>query len=75
MTSIVVSSGMVTVLSEMSLRCRSRDRLTIIDTIKPKRARFALEMMQCSRPDSVDNYLDLIGAIDRPAFVAHLDPV
>ena len=48
---------------------------TIIDTVKPKRARFALEMMQYALPDSVDNYLDLIRAIDRPAFAAHLDPV
>lgn len=47
----------------------------IIDTVKPKRAKFALEMMQYSLPDSVDNYVDLIHAIDRPAFAAHVDPV
>lgn len=48
---------------------------TIIDRVRPKRARFALEMMQYALPDSVDCYLDLIKAIDRPAFAAHLDPV
>ena len=32
-------------------------------------------MMQNSLPDSVDSYLDLIDAIDRPMFGAHLDPV
>jgi len=47
----------------------------IIDRVKPTRARFALEMMQYALPDSVDAYLDLIRAIDRPAFAAHLDPV
>lgn len=47
----------------------------IIDSVKPKRAKFALEMMQYALPDSVDGYLDLIRAIDRPAFAAHVDPV
>lgn len=47
----------------------------LIDTVKPKRARFALEMMQATIPDSADSYLELIRAIDRPEFAAHLDPV
>ena len=47
----------------------------IIDAVKPKRAMFALEMMQNSLPDSVQSYLDLIHAIDRPMFAAHVDPV
>jgi sugar phosphate isomerase/epimerase len=47
----------------------------IIDEVKPKRAKFSLEMMQYSVPDSVENYVQLIHAIDRPAFGAHLDPV
>ena len=47
----------------------------IIDEVKPRRAKFSLEMMQFSVPDSVDNYLELIRAVDRPAFAAHLDPV
>lgn len=47
----------------------------LIDTVKPRRAKFALEMMQYSLPDSVEGYRDLILAIDRPAFAAHLDPV
>lgn len=47
----------------------------IIDAVQPKRAKFALEMMQYSLPDSPENYLDLIKAIDRPAFAAHFDPV
>lgn len=47
----------------------------IIDAVKPKRAKFALEMMQYALPDSIDSYLDLIAAIDRPQFAAHIDPV
>ncbi len=47
----------------------------LIDTVRPKRARFALEMMQATIPDSVDGYLDLIRAVDRPEFAAHVDPV
>jgi sugar phosphate isomerase/epimerase len=47
----------------------------VIDRVKPKRARFALEMMQYALPDSVDCYARLIEAVDRPAFAAHLDPV
>lgn len=47
----------------------------IIDRVKPRRAKFALEMMQYALPDSVDCYLALIRAIDRPAFAAHVDPV
>jgi sugar phosphate isomerase/epimerase len=47
----------------------------LLDTVKPKRAKFALEMMQYSLPDSVDSYVELIAAVDRPMFGAHFDPV
>jgi sugar phosphate isomerase/epimerase len=47
----------------------------LIDTVKPKRAKFALEMEQYSLPDSVDMYVRLIKAVDRPAFACHVDPV
>jgi sugar phosphate isomerase/epimerase len=47
----------------------------ILDAVKPKRARFALEMMQYSLPDSVDSYVELIHAVARPMFGAHFDPV
>lgn len=45
----------------------------ILDEVKPKRARFALEMMGWSLPDGPDSYLKLIRAIDRKAFGVHLD--
>ena len=47
----------------------------LLDTVRPKRAKFALEMMQYSLPDSVDSYVELIRAVDRPGFAAHFDPV
>jgi sugar phosphate isomerase/epimerase len=47
----------------------------LIDTVTPKRAKFALEMEQYSLPDSVDMYVKLIRAVDRPAFACHVDPV
>ncbi|MCY2930486.1 MAG: TIM barrel protein [Planctomycetota bacterium] len=48
---------------------------SIVDAVKPRRTRFALEMMQWVLPDSVEVYLELIRAVDRPAFGVHLDPV
>lgn len=47
----------------------------IIDRVKPRRAKFALEMMQYALPDSLDSYEALIRAVDRPAFGVHVDPV
>ncbi len=46
----------------------------IIDAVKPKRAKFAFEMMGWSLPDSPDSYLKLIKAVQRDAFAVHLDP-
>ena len=45
----------------------------IIDAVKPKKAKFSLEMMGWSLPDGPDSYLKFIKAIDRPAFGAHID--
>ncbi len=47
---------------------------TIIDAVRPKRAKFSYEVMGWALPDSPDSYLQLIKAIDRPAFAVHLDP-
>jgi sugar phosphate isomerase/epimerase len=46
----------------------------IIGEVKPKRAKFSYEMMGWAIPDSPDQYLTLIKAIDRSAFAVHLDP-
>lgn len=47
----------------------------IIDAVKPKRTFYTLETMPWIFPDSPDNYLRLIKAIDRKQFGVHLDPV
>lgn len=46
----------------------------IIDSVNPKRAKFAYEMMGWCLPDSVDSYKEMLTAVDRPAFAVHLDP-
>ncbi len=48
--------------------CRS-----LIDTVRPLRTRFTVEMMGWTIPAGPDDYLDLIRAVDRPAFGVHLD--
>ncbi len=45
----------------------------IIDAVRPKRAKFCLEMMGWALPDSPDAYLRLLKAVDRPAFGVHVD--
>jgi sugar phosphate isomerase/epimerase len=47
----------------------------IIDSVKPSAAFYTLEPMPYMLPDSPDSYLELIRAIDRKQFGAHLDPV
>jgi sugar phosphate isomerase/epimerase len=47
----------------------------IIDAVRPKRAFYTLETMPWMYPDSVESYLRLVKAIDRPAFGVHFDPV
>ena len=47
----------------------------IIDAVNPKRAKLAWEMMGWAMPSTAEQYLELIAAIDRPAFAVHLDPV
>ena len=45
----------------------------VIDGVKPRRARFTVEMMPWSLPSTPDEYLTLIKAVDRKAFGVHLD--
>ena len=48
--------------------CRS-----ILDSVKPRRTKFTIEMMGWSIPDGPDSYLRLIRAVDRSAFGVHMD--
>jgi sugar phosphate isomerase/epimerase len=45
----------------------------VLDSVKPKRTKFTIEMMPWSLPDSPDAYIDMIKAVNRPAFGVHLD--
>jgi sugar phosphate isomerase/epimerase len=45
----------------------------IIDAVKPTRTFYTIESMPWMIPDSPDQYLRLIKAVDRKAFGAHLD--
>lgn len=47
----------------------------ILNSVKPKRAKFVLEMMPWVIPDSPDSFLELINAVNDPGFGVHLDPV
>jgi sugar phosphate isomerase/epimerase len=46
----------------------------LIDQVKPIRTKFAIEMMGWAIPDSPDEYLRLLKAVDRKQFGVHLDP-
>lgn len=52
-----------------------RTTQTIIDRVNPKHTAYSLEPMPWMYPNTADSYLDLIKAIDRKGFAAHLDPV
>lgn len=45
----------------------------IIDAVQPTHSVFSIEMMGWNLPDSPDAYLELIRAVDRPAFAVHMD--
>ncbi|HLP72308.1 MAG TPA: sugar phosphate isomerase/epimerase [Bacteroidales bacterium] len=47
----------------------------IIDAVKPVSSYYTLEPMPYMLPDSPDSYLQLIKAVGRKQFAAHLDPV
>lgn len=47
----------------------------IIDAVQPQNSFYTLETMPWIFPDSPQNYLRLLQAIDRKAFAVHLDPV
>ncbi len=45
----------------------------VIGAVNPKRTKFTIEMMGWNLPDGPDSYLELIRAVDRPAFGVHMD--
>lgn len=47
----------------------------VIDAVRPRRTKFALEMMPFIHPSDPDSYVELLKAVDRESFGVHLDPV
>lgn len=47
----------------------------LLDAVKPRRTKYALEPMPNMLPDSPEEYKRLIGEIDRPGFGVHVDIV
>ncbi len=47
----------------------------IIDAVNPQQTAYSLEPMPWMLPDTADSYLELIQAIDRKGFAAHMDIV
>ncbi len=47
----------------------------IIDAVQPRHSYYTLETMPWMYPDSVESYVRLIAAINRPRCAAHFDPV
>ena len=45
----------------------------IVDAVKPRTAKFSIEMKGWDIPDGPDSYLELIRAIDRSTFGVHID--
>ena len=45
----------------------------IVDTVKPRVAKFSIEMKAWDIPDGPDSYLSLIRAVDRSTFGVHID--
>src|SRR5215510_15119505 len=45
----------------------------VLDTVKPRRTKFTIEMMGWSLPDSSDAYLKLLKAVARPGLGVHVD--
>ena len=47
----------------------------IIDAVNPKNTEYTLEPMPWMFPHTADSYVELLKAVDRKGFAAHLDPV
>lgn len=45
----------------------------VVDAVKPRVAKFAIEMKAWDLPDGPDSYLELIHAVDRSTFGVHID--
>ena len=75
-----VSSGRFGVQTPENFSQKSVDTIVqvvqrIMDTVKPEKTTFCMETESRYLPDSPEIYVELIEAVDRPGFAAHLDPI
>lgn len=61
-------------LSERFFEAAVENARAIIDAVKPTRTTFCYEMMAWSLPNSPDECLRMLRAVDRQGFSVHLDP-
>ncbi len=62
-------------LSQRAFDLAVQNAREVIDEVQPKRAKFTYEMMPFCLPHTADIYLEMIKAVDRPAFGVHMDAV
>ena len=60
-------------LSEEYMTATVENCRSVIDSVKPRRTKFTIEMMGWALPNDPDSYLRLIKAVDRPHFGVHVD--
>jgi sugar phosphate isomerase/epimerase len=60
-------------LSEEFIEATVENCRRLIDTVKPTRTKFSIEMMPFNFPTGPDDYLKLIKKVDRRGFAVHLD--
>jgi len=62
-------------LTQKTFEAVVRTTQRIIDAVNPKNTEYTLEPMPWMFPHTADSYVELLKAVDRKGFAAHLDPV
>ncbi len=62
-------------LTKKTFEAVVRTTQRIIDAVNPQNTEYTLEPMPWMYPHTADSYVELLKAVDRKGFAAHLDPV
>ena len=62
-------------LTQKTFEAVVRTTQRIIDAVNPQNTEYTLEPMPWMFPHTADSYVELLKAVDRKGFAAHLDPV
>ena len=62
-------------LTQKTFEAVVRTTQRVIDAVNPKNTEYTLEPMPWMFPHTADSYVELLKAVDRKGFAAHLDPV